>query len=157
MSAEAHHTFITIQPKQHTTELRQVSVTHIKQQIRLMISIDRLVKENSKSFSCPLVKILYFRQQVYVGSLSPVQSAADRCPADLTQVACCQTNQATFLVANDDAIPTGQTAVGQTLLWHCAAALETMEVNPFGLHGDWATELHIPHTAPILLTGNTRP
>lgn len=60
----------------------------------------------------------------------------------------------TFLVTNNDAVPTGQTAVGQTLLWHGIASLETMEENPSGLYHDWATELYIPHTAPILLTGN---
>lgn len=89
-----------------------------------------------------------------VGLLSPVQSAADRRPADLTQVTCCQTNQSTFLVTNNYAIPAGQTAAGQTLLRTRAASLETMEENPFGPHGHRAAELHIPHTAPSLLTAD---
>lgn len=90
-----------------------------------------------------------------MGLFSPVQSAADWCPADLAQVACCQTNQTTFLVAYNDAISAGQTAGGQTFLWPHTASLETMEENAFGLHGHWTTELQIPHTAPILLTRNT--
>ena len=89
-----------------------------------------------------------------MGLFSPVQSAADGCPADLTQVSCRQTNQTPFLVADNDAIPAGQTAAGQTFLWHRTAALETMEENPLRLHGHWATEPHVPHTAPILLTTN---
>lgn len=90
-----------------------------------------------------------------IHSLSPVQCAADWCLVNLTQVSCCQANKATFLVTNYDAIPTGQAAAVETVLWHRVASLKTMEERAFGLHHHWATDGHIPHTASILLTENT--
>lgn len=86
---------------------------------------------------------------------SPVKSAADQCPANLTYISCCQANKTTFLVAKNNAIPAGQTAAGHTLLRDYTTSLETMEENPVRLDGHWATEVQIPHTASILLTRNT--
>lgn len=118
-----------------------------------MTSTEQLSKEKSKHLNVCGFKCS--RWPRYEDLFSPVQSTADQCPADLTQVSCCQANKTAFLVTNNDAIPAGQTTAGHTLLWHDTNSLEAMEENSSRLGSHCATELQIPHTAPILLTTNT--
>lgn len=89
-----------------------------------------------------------------IGSLSPVQRAADGCFGNLTQVSRCQGHKATFLVADHEAIPAGQAAAAETSLWRRAASLETMEELSFGLRRHGAADGQIAHAASVLLTEN---
>lgn len=87
-------------------------------------------------------------------SSPPVQRAADGCLGNLTQVSRCQSNKATFLVTDRDAIPAGQAAAVETSLWRRAASLKTMEELPLSLCRHGAAEGQVAHTASILLTEN---
>lgn len=133
MSAEAHHTFVAVDPKQPVTELGQVSAAAGQQQL----------PQGSRGAETGRSGLFFL----------PIQCTTDEGAADLTEVSGRQANRTTSLVTEDNAIPSGQTATGQTL--HLITALETMEEDPDGLDQHWAAELQVPNTTSVLLPTNT--